>query len=265
MSGHSKWATIKRAKGAADAKRGKLFSVLSKDLTLAARAGGGDQSANPRLRTVIAKAKDANMPSDNIERAIKKGTGELPGVVYEEIVYEGYAPCGVGLIVEITTDNKNRSASEVRSTMGKNGGNLAGVGSVAFQFDRVGQFIIEAKQVDEETLMDIVLEAGAEDIKNEGEHFEVICPMASYDAVSHALSERTIETVESDLVYDQREDHGLMVFMRDCQQTLYTRLAKTVPASGNTVHAPAKLIFTVARAGFSLGPASPNGGNGLAQ
>lgn len=201
MSGHSKWATIKRAKGAADAKRGKLFSVLSKDLTLAARAGGGDPGFNPRLRTVIAKAKEANMPSDNIERAIKKGTGELPGVVYEEVVYEGYAPGGVGLIVEVTTDNKNRSASEVRSTMGKKGGNLAGVGAVAFQFDRVGQFIIDAKQTNEEVLMDVALEAGAEDIKNEGDYFEVICPMSEYDVVSQALSERKIETEESDLVY----------------------------------------------------------------
>lgn len=201
MSGHSKWSTIKRAKGAADAKRGKIFSVLSKDLTLAARDGGGDPIANTRLRTIIAKARSANMPSDNIERAIKKGTGELPGVVYEEVVYEGYAPGGVGLIVEVTTDNKNRSASEVRSTMGKKGGNLAGVGSVAFQFDRVGQFIIDSKQTDEETLMDIVLEAGAEDIKNEGDYFEVTCPMTEYDAVSQALNERNIKTEESDLVY----------------------------------------------------------------
>ena len=201
MSGHSKWATIKRAKGAADAKRGKVFSVLSKDLTLAARAGGGDPTANPRLRTVIAKAKAANMPSDNIDRAIKKGTGELPGVVYEEVVYEGYAPGGVGLIVEVTTDNKNRSASEVRSTMSKKGGNLAGVGAVAFQFDRAGQFIIDAKKTDEETLMDTVLDAGAEDIKNEGDYFEVICPMTEYDTVSQALSEQNVETEESDLVY----------------------------------------------------------------
>jgi len=201
MSGHSKWSTIKRAKGAADAKRGKLFSVLSKDLTLAARAGGGDPGFNPRLRTMIGKAKAANMPADNIERAIKKGTGELPGVVYEEIVYEGYAPGGVGLIVEVTTDNKNRSASEVRSTMGKHGGNLAGIGAVAFQFDRVGQFIIHNKQISEEALMDVSLESGAEDIRNDGDYFEVICPMTEYDAVSQALSEQKIETEESDLVY----------------------------------------------------------------
>jgi YebC/PmpR family DNA-binding regulatory protein len=201
MSGHSKWATIKRAKGAADAKRGKIFSVISKELTLAARSGGGDADANPRLRTLIQKAKAANMPNDNVDRAIKKGTGELPGVVYEEFVYEGYGAGGVGLIVEVTTDNKNRSASDVRSTMTKNGGNLAGVGAVAFQFDRVGQFIIDAKQTDEETLMDVALEAGAEDIKSEGDHFEVICPMSEYDSVSQALNEKGIESEESDLVY----------------------------------------------------------------
>ena len=194
MSGHSKWATIKRAKGATDAKRGKIFSVISKDVTLAARVGGVDPAMNPRLRTVIAKAKEANMPNDNVERAIKKGTGELPGVVYEEIVYEGYAPSGVGLIVEITTDNKNRSASEVRSTMTKNGGNLAGIGAVSFQFDHVGQFIIDAKQADEETLMDVALEAGAEDIKSEGDHFEVICPMFYDVFVVQAFSEKGIES-----------------------------------------------------------------------
>ena len=201
MSGHSKWATIKRAKGAADAKRGKVFSVLSKDITLAARDGGGDPAMNPRLRTVITKAKAANMPSDNVERAIKKGTGELPGVVYEELVYEGYGAGGVGIIVEITTDNKNRSASEVRSTMTKNGGNLAGVGAVAFQFDRKGQFIIDAQQSDEETLMNIALESGAEDIMNQGDHFEVICPMAEYDKLSQTLEEKDIETESSELSY----------------------------------------------------------------
>jgi len=201
MSGHSKWATIKRAKGAADAKRGKVFSVLSKDITLATRDGGGDPSMNPRLRTVIAKAKAANMPSENVERAIKKGTGELPGVVYEELVYEGYGAGGVGIIVEITTDNKNRSASEVRSTMTKNGGNLAGVGSVAFQFNRKGQFIIDAQQSDEETLMNVVLDAGAEDISNEGDHFEVICPISEYDTLSQALSDKDIFTESSELAY----------------------------------------------------------------
>lgn len=201
MSGHSKWATIKRAKGAADAKRGKIFSVLSKDITLAARDGGGDPDFNPRLRTCINKAKTQNMPADNIDRAIKKGTGELPGVTYEELLYEGYGAGGVGIIVEITTDNKNRSASEVRSTMSKNGGNLAGVGAVAFQFDRKGQFIIDASKIDEEKLMDIALEAGAEDIKNEETHFEVICPITDYDTLCQALEEKEIETESSELAY----------------------------------------------------------------
>jgi YebC/PmpR family DNA-binding regulatory protein len=201
MSGHSKWATIKRAKGAADAKRGKIFSVLSKDITLAARDGGGDPDFNPRLRTCIAKAKAQNMPADNIDRAIKKGTGELPGVTYEELLYEGYGAAGVGIIVEITTDNKNRSASEVRSTMSKNGGNLAGVGAVAFQFDRKGQIIIAADKIEEEALMDLALEAGAEDIKNEGDHYEVICPIGDYDNLSQALEDKEVETESSELAY----------------------------------------------------------------
>jgi len=141
------------------------------------------------------------MPADNVERAIKKGTGELPGVTYEENLYEGYGAAGVGIIVEVTTDNKNRSASEVRSTMGKNGGNLAGVGAVAFQFDRKGQFIIEAGATDEDSLMEITLEAGAEDIKNEGDHFEVLCALADYDAVAQALSDKGIEPVSSELAY----------------------------------------------------------------
>ncbi len=201
MSGHSKWATIKRAKGAADAKRGKLFSVLSKDLTLAARDGGGDPVFNPRLRTCIAKAKAANMPSDNIDRAIKKGTGELPGVTYEEIVYEGYAPGGVGLIVEVTTDNKNRSASEVRSIMSKHGGNLAGVGAVAFNFERKGQFIIAADAISEEDLMDLALEAGADEIENADDHFEVTCPMAQYDALSEAFNQRGLPLESAEIAY----------------------------------------------------------------
>ncbi|MGB0418344.1 MAG: YebC/PmpR family DNA-binding transcriptional regulator [Opitutales bacterium] len=201
MSGHSKWATIKRAKGAADAKRGKLFSVISKDLTLAARDGGGDPSFNPRLRTVIAKAKQANMPAENVERAIKKGTGELPGVVYEENLYEGYAAGGVGIIVEVTTDNKNRSASEVRSTMSKNGGNLAGVGAVAFQFDRKGQFIIDANAVQEEVLMELALEAGAEDVLDKGDYYEVLCALADYDTLSQALTDQSIAVESSELAY----------------------------------------------------------------
>lgn len=201
MSGHSKWSTIKHKKGAADAKRGKIFSRLSKDITLAAKNGGGDPEMNPKLRTVLLKARAENMPSDNIERAIKKGTGELPGVVYEELVYEGYGPHGVAVVVEVTTDNKNRAASEVRSTFTKRGGNLAGANAVAFMFKRCGQFIIGRDQVSEEKLMDIALEAGAEDIRNEDEYFEVLAPLVEYDAVSQALSEAGIEVANSELAY----------------------------------------------------------------
>lgn len=201
MSGHSKWSTIKHKKGAADAKRGKIFSRLSKDITLAAKSGGGDPVMNPKLRTALNKAKAENMPSDNIERAILKGTGELPGVTYEEFVYEGYAPHGVAVIVEVTTDNKNRAASEVRSTFTKRGGNLAGANAVAFMFKHGGQFIIEKDKVDEDRLMELALEAGADDIKAEDEYYEVLAPLADYDSVSQALSEAGIEVASSELAY----------------------------------------------------------------
>lgn len=201
MSGHSKWSTIKHKKGAADAKRGKIFSRISKDITLAAKNGGGDPDMNPKLRTMLLKARSENMPSDNMERAIKKGTGELPGVVYEEFVYEGYAAHGVAVVVEVTTDNKNRAASDVRSTFTKRGGNLAGANAVAFMFHRTGQFIIAKNQVDEEKLMDIALEAGAEDIKVEAEYFEVLAPLSDFDSVSQALSEAEIEVANSEMAY----------------------------------------------------------------
>ena len=201
MSGHSKWSTIKRKKGAADAKRGQIFSRLSKEITLAAKNGGGDPDMNPKLRTVLLKARAENMPVENTERAIKKGTGELPGVVYEEFVYEGYAPHGVAVIIEVTTDNKNRAASDVRSTFSKNGGNLAGAGAVAFMFQRTGQFIISKDKAEEETLMDIVLEAGAEDLKVEEEYFEVLAPLTEFDHVSQALSQTGIEPDNAELAY----------------------------------------------------------------
>lgn len=201
MSGHSKWSTIKHKKGAADAKRGKIFSRISKDITLAAKNGGGDAEMNPKLRTVLLKARAENMPSDNIERAIKKGTGELPGVVYEEFVYEGYAPNGVAVVVEVTTDNKNRAASEIRSTFTKRGGNLAGANAVAFMFKHCGQFLISKDQTDEEKLMEIALEAGADDIKTEDEGFEVLAPISAYDSVSQALAEAGIEVQSSELAY----------------------------------------------------------------
>ena len=201
MSGHSKWATTKRHKAAVDAKRGKIFSVISKELTLAARDGGKDPEFNPRLRTLITKAKQANMPADNIERAIKKGTGELAGVTIEELLYEGYAPGGVGLIVEVTTDNKNRSASEVRSTFSKGGGNLAGAGALAFNFKRKGQILLSRDKMDEDSLTELALENDAEDIVTEKEHYEIICETSQYDRLAEAFDKAGIETDSSDLAY----------------------------------------------------------------
>jgi len=201
MAGHSKWATTKRHKAAVDAKRGKLFSMVGKELTIAARDGGGDPEFNPRLRTCILKAKQANMPADNIDRAIKKGTGELAGATIEELTYEGYAPGGVGLIVEVTTDNKNRSAAEVRSSFTKYGGKLADPGSLAFNFQRMGQFLISAEKTDEDSLMEIAIEAGAEDVINNEDHFEVQCGVPEFHSVSQALSEKEIQPESAELVY----------------------------------------------------------------
>ena len=201
MSGHSKWATTKRHKAAVDAKRGKIFSVISKELTLAARDGGKDPEFNPRLRTLITKAKQANMPADNIERAIKKGTGELAGVTIEELLYEGYAPGGVGLIVEVTTDNKNRSASEVRSTFSKGGGNLAGAGALAFNFKRKGQILLSRDKMDEDSLTELALENDAEDIVTEKEHYEIICETSQYDRLAEAFDKAGIEMDSSELAY----------------------------------------------------------------
>ena len=201
MAGHSKWATTKRHKAAVDAKRGKIFSVISKELTLAARAGGGDPDMNPRLRTLVQKAKAANMPADNVDRAIKKGTGEIEGVIIEELTYEGYAPGGVGLIVEVTTDNKNRSASEVRSSFSKHGGNLAGAGALQFNFQRKGQFLVAKGAAEEEQLMEIALEAGAEDIKVESEFYEILTELTEFDSMAKALADNGIEPESGELAY----------------------------------------------------------------
>ncbi len=201
MSGHSKWATTKRHKAAIDAKRGKIFSSISKDLTLAAKDGGGDPTSNARLRMLIQKAKAANMPADNVDRAIKKGTGELPGVVYEQLIYEGYAPGGIGVIVEVTTDNKNRAASDVRSTFTRNGGNLATPGALQFNFTRMGQFEISADKTTEEDLMNVVLDAGAEDIKNNGDTFEVLCPISAFTDVGVALEKANIVPDDSEIAW----------------------------------------------------------------
>lgn len=201
MSGHSKWATTKRHKAAVDAKRGKIFSAISKELTIAAKEGGGDPAANARLRMLLQKAKGANMPAENVERAIKKGTGELPGVVYEELLYEGYGPGGVGMIIEVTTDNKNRAASDVRSTITKNGGNLATPGALQFNFTKMGQFIVDAEKSSEDAIMECVLDAGADDIKNNGDHYEILCPVSVFTAVGDALAKAGIETSDAKLAW----------------------------------------------------------------
>ena len=201
MSGHSKWATIKRAKGAADAKRGKVFSTIGKEISLAARSGGGDPNSNARLRTVLLKAREANMPNDNVERAIKKGTGELAGTVIEQMTYEGYAPAGAGLIIEVTTDNKNRAASEVRSVFTRYAGNMAQSGAVSFQFNHCGQFLISKDKTTEDKLMEIALDAGADDVRTSDEGFEVICPVNVYYTLSGVLEKAGIKPDSSEIVY----------------------------------------------------------------
>ncbi len=199
MSGHSKWAGIKHKKALVDAKRGKLFSKIAKELTVAAKTGGGNATTNPALRLAISKAKNANMPSDNVDRAIKKGTGELPGVNYESISYEGYGPAGVAVLVEALTDNKNRTTAEVRSIFTKRSGNMAGQGSVSWMFNKKGYFLIEKTKIDEDTLMDIVLDAGAEDLKVDESNFEVTCNIRDFDKVRQALKEKSIEPQVAEL------------------------------------------------------------------
>lgn len=193
MSGHSKWSTIKHKKGAADAKRGKLFTKLIKEITVAARMGGGDPDSNPRLRHALNSARSQNMPKDTSERAIKKGTGELEGVNYEEIVYEGYGPGGVAVLVECLTDNKNRSIAEVRHAFGKAGGNVGTDGCVAWMFDKKGLISVSKEHADEDTLMEVALDAGAEDIKDEGDTFEIITEPADFDMVKEAVDEAQIQ------------------------------------------------------------------------
>jgi len=193
MSGHSKWSTIKHKKGAADAKRGKIFTKLIKEITVAARMGGGDIEGNPRLRTAVGDAKAENMPRENIERAIKKGTGELEGVAYEEFSYEGYAPGGVAVLVEMMTDNRNRAASDVRHIFTKSGGNLGEAGCVAWMFDKRGSIVFNKTGVSEEELMEIALEAGAEDVRDQEEQFEVITALADFEAVKSAFDTRDMK------------------------------------------------------------------------
>lgn len=197
MSGHSKWAGIKHKKAANDAKRGKLFSKLIKEVTIATREGGGDIDTNPRLRQAINKAKEANVPADNLNKAVLRGTGELPGVTYEDVVYEGYAPGGVAVLVEAATDNKNRTSAEMRRIFTKLNGNMAGSGSVAWQFTKKGIILVNTKDADEDTLMAVVLDAGAEDLKQEDDTFEITVEPKKYEIVKKVLTDNNIK-IESD-------------------------------------------------------------------
>jgi YebC/PmpR family DNA-binding regulatory protein len=199
MSGHSKWHTIKHKKGAADAKRGKIFTRLIKELTVAARAGGGDPGMNPRLRTIIAEAKANNMPRENIERAIRRGTGEEPGVSYEEITYEGYGPGGVALLIQSLTDNKNRTVGEIRHMMSKYNGNLAAENSVAWMFSRKGQVVVEKAKADEERLLNAALEAGADDMNDDGSAWEIVSSPENFEKVREAVKGLGIEPASAEV------------------------------------------------------------------
>ena len=235
MSGHSKWSSIKHKKAATDAKRGKIFSKLIKEITVAARLGGGDIDANPRLRTAVQAAKNENMPKDNIERAIKKGTGELEGVNYEESIYEGYGPGGAAVLVESLTDNKNRTVADIRSIFGKNGGNLGENGCVAWMFDKKGYIAVESKSVDEDVLMEAALEAGAEDIKEDNSNYEVITAPGDFEAVKDAIDKASIAYIDAEITMlpqttanlagkEAEQMVRLMEMLEDCDdvQKVYT-------------------------------------------
>lgn len=194
MSGHSKWATTKHKKAVIDAKRGKMFTKIAKEITVAARLGGGDAGGNPRLRTAVAKAKAVSMPQDNIKRAIQKGTGELPGVAYEEVTFEGYGPAGVAVVIETMTDNRNRTVSEIRHILGKLGGNLGENGCVSWMFHKKGYFVVKRDKADEDKLMGIVLDAGAEDLQTEDDNFVITTPLQEFEAVKKALEDAGVPT-----------------------------------------------------------------------
>jgi YebC/PmpR family DNA-binding regulatory protein len=199
MSGHSKWKTNKSRKNAADAKKGAVYTKVIKEITVAAREGGGSPDTNIRLRTAMARAKEANMPSDNVKMAIKRGTGELPGVIYETVMYEAYGPAGVAILIEALTDNKNRTTAEVRNIMSKKGGNMAGSGSVSWMFTKKGYILIEKNQSKEEELMSIVLDAGAEDFKSDDKNFEITTAVQDLEKVKEALQAKGIKWIDAEL------------------------------------------------------------------
>jgi YebC/PmpR family DNA-binding regulatory protein len=235
MSGHSKWANIKHRKGAADARRGKIFTKLIKEITLAARMGGGDINANPRLRAAVTAAKTENMPKDNMDRAIKKGTGELEGVHYEESIYEGYGPGGAAVLVESLSDNKNRSVADIRHIFTKNGGNLGSNGCVAWMFKKKGYLSIERTAVDEEKLMEKALDAGAEDVRDEDGSWEVITAPEDYEAVKAAIDQLGVAYISAEVTMlpdtttalvgkEAEQMMRLMEMLEDCDdvQKVYT-------------------------------------------
>lgn len=199
MSGHSKWATIKHKKAATDAKRGRVFTKLIREITIAARIGGGDPNSNPRLRTAIAAAKNENMPNENVERAVQRGTGQLEGEQYEEVFFEGYGPGGVGMMVQVVTTNRNRVVSEIRHLLSKHGGNMSEAGSVGWMFHRKGQIVIPKDQASEDKLLSIVLDAGAEDLRDDGSAWEVITPAESFEKVRDALVAAGIKPASAEI------------------------------------------------------------------
>ncbi|OFW00501.1 MAG: transcriptional regulator [Acidobacteria bacterium RIFCSPLOWO2_02_FULL_68_18] len=199
MSGHSKWHTIKHKKGAADAKRGKVFTRLIKELTVAARSGGGDPDSNPRLRTIIAEAKANNMPRENIARAIRRGTGEEPGVQYEEVTYEGYGPGGVALLIQTLTDNKNRTVGEIRHLLSKHAGNLSAENSVAWMFTRKGEIVVEKGTIDEDRLLSATLDAGADDLNDDGSAWQIVCAPEQFEAVRDAVKALGVEPASAQI------------------------------------------------------------------
>ncbi len=235
MSGHSKWSSIKHKKAATDAKRGKMFTKLIKEITVAARMGGGDADVNPRLRSAIQAAKSENMPKDNIERAIKKGTGDLEGVNYEESVYEGYGPGGAAVLIESLTDNKNRAVADIRHIFSKNNGSLGENGCVAWMFDKKGYIVVESKDVDEETLMELALEAGAEDVREDDSNFEVIAAPEDFEAVKEAIDTASVPHIAAEITMlpqsttnltgkEAEQMVRLMEMLEDCDdvQKVYT-------------------------------------------
>ena len=235
MSGHNKWASIKHKKGAADAKRGKVFTKLIKEITVAAKMGGGDPSGNPRLRSAILAAKAENMPKDRLERAIKKGTGELEGENYEEVIYEGYGPGGTAVLIESLTDNKNRTVADIRHIFSKCGGNLGENGCVSWMFDKKGYIVVEAQEADEDKLMEIAIDAGAEDVRQDDKNFEIITAPSDFEAVQEAVEKESIPQVLAEITMlpqtyaalegkEAEQMIRLMEMLEDCDdvQKVYT-------------------------------------------